>query len=376
MNEKIITIARANACEKLSQTKQCSMCQALPQVESFRAACKRSHTANMKTSSETTGKERNDTMTKPQLVKKLRVTTANLRKAERTIARKNRVTKRDIELAGNQTFTIEHSNRLAADPHPSSLTALVAGLDKISREGLKGTKQTAFDFASDILRNMMKTTNYAKRYSKGTKTLLSCIRDTGTRRLYETLASTLGLASERAARTWMYAVPVFELGLSEKNFHNAGIVMATIMEHRQLKPGSILCAVLEDETAVIAKPMVNLRRNEVEGYCGPDCQNKCPTIDACRKSGTCPVVHQCQWNKVNGDPIQPEPAAYQSMVKVHKEMRVGNLARAMVLRPMHPLLATIPVLLIPTCKAFTTNDYIRNNGTRSTCGIANTFSTS
>jgi hypothetical protein len=78
-----------------------------------------------------------------------------------------------------------------------------------------------------------------------------------------------------------------------------------------------------------------------------ECKLNCSKVGKCK----CADRHQCLDDctiKVGHD-----DGAYERLVGALRTMRVGTMARATVVNPMHPHLPRIVVLFSPTCNAFT-----------------------
>ena len=224
---------------------------------------------------------------------------------------------------------------------------------------------TRRNFACDILKNLLNASKRRNTYSKSTNSLACIIRLMGGPKLYNILAKNMSLPHIRSidksrARIWREAGNIFMHGLQEQNFQMVAEMYRVHMSQAGLVPGEtkILVMLAEDETSIKIKGEWCPKGDVLVGYCGQHCTNRCESVQRCRRSRCCDIVHQCseQNELIVAD-------NYQTMVDAEKNHRKATMLRVIVANPLHPDFPRLVLLAEGTCNAFTACGKVRQQWT-------------
>jgi hypothetical protein len=231
---------------------------------------------------------------------------------------------------------------------------LLVVIKQLREDGtFKKSKEMAIDIAHDILKNASDVLSpRGQRYSEGTKAWLGILRTNMGRRCSDMVTVNAGLADERTSRGWSTEKQTFSCQLTDEDFAYVAKVYKGQMEAANLLRGSIPVVLAEDETKITPKAEFDHATASIVGFCGVKCAAKCTTAPMRRKK-KCVDPHGCR----DGYHV-PGDDAYAKLVDGHGNSTTGTLARAVVLRPLHPDLKPVPILWTPTCNTFTCKDYV------------------
>ena len=221
--------------------------------------------------------------------------------------------------------------------------------------------------ATDLLRNLWNASRRNNVHSDSTNYLAALVRFSGGPRVYSILQSAFNFPHMRAIeQKFAQMVPAFMPGFVESNWATVAEIYKSLMMHHKIRQGSVVVFMAEDETKIIPGAMWHQSSDKTVGYCGYECENKCPSVQACRKGRRCIRVHQCAIDadseeKPVGSDESPKELGdtYQQIHKEREVKRVATMASAVVVNPMHACLPPFVVLFTGTCNAFTTKDYIK-----------------
>ena len=103
---------------------------------------------------------------------------------------------------------------------------------------------------------------------------------------------------------------------SERFFKHLAEVYSSCKKKKAIE-GDVLVETAEDETAIISKCEWDIRRDDGWGWCGKEEVNH--VCDPC-------FVHT----------VGSTDDAYEKLIEAFQRNRVGTLARAIILNPIHP----------------------------------------
>ena len=214
-----------------------------------------------------------------------------------------------------------------------SMKAIAYQFQRAADEGKLDDQRVLCSLLESVSKNL-NMSKQGRRYSSPMQSFMEVILLWGGPRLANFVAMNLFGPEIHTIFRWRKAKAV-ELapGLSDANFIIAKEIYTGIMQRRNLRKVPVLIS--EDETAVTAQIVYAEDKDALVGFCGPL------------------KDHQCTDNqeiKV-GDGEQ----GYLNLTKSFKENKIGTLARAVLLNPIHPDLPKIPILVHPTCNKFNAN---------------------
>ena len=253
-------------------------------------------------------------------------------------------------------FQVERGRHISSAALRGSLRVVGRRLRTMANEGLLvGKEQNSLLFISNIACNLARKSARGNRHNALSHAVLGLLRKIGGERVAALVTSNLaGVPSSSTARDFMRSKP-FNAQLCDEDFKRIAEVYKTAMDRLGLPVGSVPCMCAEDETAVNARPQWDYAQDAVVGYCGQDCRRKCVTVTECRRHG-CEDTHACKWE---GDfVVSMAGDDYQAVRASMDAARVGTLARAIVINPLHIALPRLTCLWTATCKAFTATEYV------------------
>ena len=221
--------------------------------------------------------------------------------------------------------------------------------------------------AADLLRNLWNASRRNNVHSAATNYLAGLVRFTGGPKVYSILQSAFNFPNIRAIeQKFQQTVPRFMPGFVESNWATVAETYKRLMMMHGIMPGSLVVFMAEDETKIIPGALWHQASDKTVGYCGYECENKCQSVQACRKGKRCVNTHQCEIDadaaeQPVGSDTEPKQLGdtYQQIHTERALKRVATMARAVVVNPMHECLPPFVVLFTGTCNAFTTKDYIK-----------------
>jgi hypothetical protein len=216
-----------------------------------------------------------------------------------------------------------------------SLRVVGRRLQSMANEGLLvGKDQNALLFVANITKNLAKTKGpRGNRHNALTQAVMGVLRKVGGERVHTLLSQNIGgLPCESTSRSFMHGEP-FNAHLRDADFERIAGVYGMVMDRLGLPRGSIPCLVGEDETAINPNPQWDPAQDAAIGFCDVDCDRKCVKVTTCRSEGVCPRQHSCKWE---GDFVVSMAGDYEEVQRTMRQARVGTLARAMVINPLHP----------------------------------------
>ena len=125
-----------------------------------------------------------------------------------------------------------------------------------------------------------------------------------------------------------------DAGLTEHNFQTVQKIYQEVVDQKKI--GKVPVLIAEDETASTAQVAYSEDKDVLVGFCGPKATDTEQHI--CRDSYNIPV----------GDGEE----GYTNITSAFQDNKIGSLARAVIINPLHPDLPKIPILIHPTCNKF------------------------
>lgn len=215
----------------------------------------------------------------------------------------------------------EQSNR-------GDVSAICSSLHKAYSNGLLNEKSKLLMFIKTIASNATKQPK-GRRYDKFTEMLYQGMRIVGGPRCANLMAKNLcGPADGSLKRYWRKSRFDFRLGITKDFFcHLNSVYKRLIEEHKIHTP--LLVEQAEDETVIIKMLEWIRDKDLIVGSCGPIGPN-----------------HRCQANytmKVGND-----EQSYDRLKLFFEQSIVSHMARVVMINPLHPLLPSAVVFLMPT----------------------------
>ena len=243
--------------------------------------------------------------------------------------------------------------------------AVLRTLKDLTQETGGGNNKTcavAMSVAVHIITNCVLPPNKrrGRLCSPETTQLCTAIRLSGGKTLYSKIAATLSLPHERCIRkkTKQCGRDVFfRHGMSEENFVSLGRVYTKAMNRLQLKLGSIVCSMAEDETAVIKECGYDQATDTFAGTCGDLCSKKCNTKKECKEAG-CPDAHECVPHEAEPFIVGSSDTSFANMESFATHQKIAPYLRLVLINPHHYDLPRLPCLMVGTCLTFTAYKYI------------------
>ena len=330
----------------------CEQCHHLRGSDAFRSALRRANDTQRLEATTTNVRY----MSEITMVKRLKTKQSNTRVTKK---KNNRLRSRSEELyklPPTKEELRKYANRIRV--FAPQLT--------VSKE--QGKQKTVLAIAADLIKNILNAGRRANTYGPESMNVAALIRASAGPRLYTRLESIMNLPTIRYVEQHIARMPVhvFLPGMCSNNWENVARIYTMAMEKIGIPRGSVLTLIAEDETSVVAKAQWDSRSDQIVGYCGAACENKCETVKICRKEGVCPQVHSCdtnlanqEWRRPLGGDDQKNGATYDRMKNVHDTMRVAPMMKAVVINPMHKDLVPMVVMLTGTCNAVTTDIHVK-----------------
>jgi hypothetical protein len=222
-------------------------------------------------------------------------------------------------------------------------------------------QQNAMAIACDMLQNVSRTmlgkSRKGMRYSPRTSAFLATLRSAYGLSTFSFATANLGsFGDERTARRWTpRPEEPFMLQIRRADFMYIRNVYTAAMERHAI---TTKCAVevAEDETAIQMRVGYDSQSDNVVGYCGHLCNEKCATIVDCRRR-QCNDPHSC---RLAGYMMKAGQGAagYANLVEEHGQAKVGREGRLLVLNPSDSRLPQVPIAWLPTCKTVSCVDYV------------------
>ncbi len=342
-------VLRSNHCLKtaitfVGITGVCSACSNIPNK-----AFKRKVTARAKTT-QLCAQTRNDNLTREAAI----VLKTHFVSKFNTERNKNYLLALDLVRA--QARLVSQKDRMVQDAKRGDLRALVHRLQTAQEEGEAVNNTLTRQLILDAAHNMNVLTRGAD-YTPATHGFWHVVRLWGSPKLYNFLVANMTGPKERTVKTWLAKsrcpVPV---GLTDAYFEWLAHVYENEIKQQKINVPDgewILTLAAEDETSIIDKLFYNQAQDTVSGACGLSCEQGCARVQACE----CANRHQCD-PAVHLYVIGNDDGAYDRLVTYLSTVRVGTMARAIMLNPLLKKLSRMVVLYTPTCNSFTAADYV------------------
>lgn len=236
------------------------------------------------------------------------------------------------------------------------LLEIASRLGSMSRQGLLTEKQNAtLEFVANIVGNCLKKAK-GRRHNETTQVLAGLLRSLCGEKAYAILANNVeGLPNEREVRKYMrYTGRAWTGRLCAEDVSRVAACYGVIMDRREIKRGSVLCASAEDETVVDPAMQWDHASDCGWGTCGDECARRCRTAPQCRR--TCPDTHACV---PTGDHVvDMSGRSYDEVWKGLTAARVASNVRAIVVNPLHPALPRLVLVWMPTCLTFDAKGFV------------------
>ena len=146
-----------------------------------------------------------------------------------------------------------------------------------------------------------------------------------------------------------------DIGFTEANFVHLAQMYAKAMTQLGIKFGTIPTLLAEDESKIQPGAALRPSHEDVVGHCGLQCANQCPYVTRCMCG---PTRHHCAADGYS-IPVGRGDRAYDDLSAAFKKSRLASYARALVANPLHFALPRLCVAFLPTCNAFTADDYVK-----------------
>ena len=267
------------------------------------------------------------------------------------------------DILNNELKNVRYENR--------RLSKLVnRQLRKIKMLGLqKGSTSTAqecvqseekLSSSAKILMNLVQNLHvreHGQRYSDLVKHLFMKLYIMGGSSATEVAEKCLEGPSIPSVQRWIrQSIFHMSLGITKKNVDAVGEILVNLKKNYNITE-SVAFEISIDETAVQSAREYCARTDTIVGAAGTNCKAACLTRREHREN----VLKGLCEGEIPGESyeqfvIGTDNNAYDRMFQYAEEKRLATMITLVVVNPIHPQLAPIPLGIIPTCNSFTAVD--------------------
>ena len=303
----------------------CHSCRGIPALKSFRKRAIRRHHSYGDSDKRNTTCIRHGYLSIPELMNKATEQKKDIdKKASEIFFLTSKLTRKQVRCKTLKDQLVEFARR-------GSIKAVSYQLQKAADMGMLEDKAVLKGLLEAVGRNLH-VEKKGKRYPAPLQTFFEVILMWGGPRLANFVAMNVFGPEVHSIFRWRKQKAInLTPGISEENFITLKQLYEDARKRGDIPKVPVILA--EDETAITAHIEYNQAQDTLVGFCGEKDDK-----------------HICKedFNVKVGDGEN----GYRNITKAFKDNKIGTLARAVILNPLHPALPKIPILVHPTCNTF------------------------